>query len=247
MRLAKAGFGAVKTAYDYVPLVADAKAAGLITTCHTGGSSIPGSGAITGDHLLKMHPHVSFHINGGPTAMPDADFERVILETEIALQVCTAGNLRTTLLCARLAQQHGAFDRFIIATDTPTGSGIMPLGMLYTIAHLVEPDRHAAGALHLRRHRQQCESLWPRQRLSRAGQGRRHRADRRAGRRHAVDRARRDQARRYRGHRRGHHRRHAALRRPQPQHAGDHGKARVVRSRASRRTSPACGGIRMHA
>ena len=136
VRLAKAGFGAVKSSYDYVPLVADAKAAGLITTCHTGGSSIPGSGAITGDHLLKMHPHVSFHINGGPTAMPDADFSRVILETDIALQVCTAGNLRTTLLCGRLAMQLGAFDRFIIATDTPTGSGIMPLGMLYTIAHL---------------------------------------------------------------------------------------------------------------
>ncbi len=136
VRLAKAGFGAVKTSYDYVPLVADAKAAGLLTTCHTGGSSIPGSGAITGDHLLKMHPHVSFHINGGPTAMPDADFERIILESEIALQVCTAGNLRTTLLCARLAERHGAFNRFIIATDTPTGSGIMPLGMLYTIAHL---------------------------------------------------------------------------------------------------------------
>src|SRR5829696_4351982 len=136
VRLAKAGFGAVKAAYDYAPLVADAKAAGLITTCHTGGSSIPGSGAITGDHLLKIRPHVSFHINGGPTAMPDADFSRVILETDIALQVCTAGNLRTSLLCARLAAQHGAFDRFIIATDTPTGSGIMPLGMLYTIAHL---------------------------------------------------------------------------------------------------------------
>jgi enamidase len=136
VRLAKAGFGAVASAYDYVPLVADAKAAGLLTTCHTGGSSIPGSGAINADHLLKMRPHVSFHINGGPTAMPDADFERVITQSEMALQVCTAGNLRTTLLCARLAQQHGAFDRFIIATDTPTGSGIMPLGMLYTVAHL---------------------------------------------------------------------------------------------------------------
>jgi enamidase len=79
---------------------------------------------------------VSFHINGGPTAMPDKDFERVICESAMALQVCTAGNLRTTLLCARLAARHGAFDRFIIATDTPTGSGIMPLGMLYTIAHL---------------------------------------------------------------------------------------------------------------
>ena len=220
VRLAKAGFGAVTTAYDYVPLVADAKAAGLITTCHTGGSSIPGSGAITGDHLLKMRPHVSFHINGGPTAMPDADFARVITQSDMALQVCTAGNLRTTLLCARLAKQHGAFDRFIIATDTPTGSGIMPLGMLYTIAHLVEPDRHAAGAVHLRGDRQQRESLRPRQRFHCAEQGRRHRADRRAGRRHAEDRARRHQARRYRGRRRGDHRRRPALCRPQPQYAG---------------------------
>src|SRR5579863_73006 len=149
--LAKAGFGAVKTAYDYVPLVRDAKAAGLITTCHTGGSSIPGSGAITGDHLLAMHPHVSFHINGGPTAMPDADFERVIKESEIALQICTAGNLRPALLCARLADKLGAFDRFIIATDTPTGSGIMPLGMLYTIAHCASltdmpPERFICAA-----------------------------------------------------------------------------------------------------
>jgi enamidase len=151
VRLAKAGFGAVKSAYDYVPMVADARAAGLITTCHTGGSSIPGSGAITGDHLLKMQPHVSFHINGGPTAMPDRDFERVIRESDIALQVCTAGNLRTTLLCARLAEAHQAFDRFIIATDTPTGSGIMPLGMLYTIAHLsslteMAPERFICAA-----------------------------------------------------------------------------------------------------
>jgi enamidase len=149
--LAKAGFGAVRSSYDYVPLVADAKAAGLLTTCHTGGSSIPGSGAITGDHLLEIKPHVSFHTNGGPTAMPDADFERVIRESDMALQVCTAGNLRTTLLCARLAEQHGAFDRFIIGTDTPTGSGIMPLGMLYTIAHLASltdmpPERFICAA-----------------------------------------------------------------------------------------------------
>lgn len=151
VRLAKAGFGAVGSSYDYVPLVADAKAAGLLTTCHTGGSSIPGSGAITGDHLLKIRPHVSFHTNGGPTAMPDADFERVIRESDMALQVCTAGNLRTTLLCARLAEVHGAFDRFIIGTDTPTGSGIMPLGMLYTIAHLASltdmpPERFICAA-----------------------------------------------------------------------------------------------------
>jgi enamidase len=149
--LAKAGFGAFKTAFEYVPLVAAARAHGMITTCHTGGSSIPGSGAITGDHLLAMKPHVSFHVNGGPTAMPDKDFERIIVEGDMALQVCTAGNLRTTLLCAALAQRHHAFHRLIVATDTPTGSGVMPLGMLYTIAHLaslggVAPELAIAAA-----------------------------------------------------------------------------------------------------
>ena len=135
VRLAKAGFGAVKSSYDYVPLVTEAKAAGLITTVHTGGTSIPGSAAIRAEHLVAMQPHVSFHINGGPTAIPDKDFQTIIEQTKAALQVCTAGNLRTTILCAKLAHALAAFDRFIIATDTPTGSGIMPLGMLYTISH----------------------------------------------------------------------------------------------------------------
>jgi enamidase len=134
--LAKAGFGAFKTAFEYAPLVAAAREHGMITTCHTGGSSIPGSDAITGDHLLAMKPDVSFHVNGGPTAMPDQDFERIMVESDMALQICTAGNLRTALLCAALAREHNAFHRVIIATDTPTGSGIMPLGMLYTMSHL---------------------------------------------------------------------------------------------------------------
>lgn len=149
--LAKAGFGAFKTAFEYEPGIAAARKAGMITTMHTGGSSIPGSGAIRGEHLLAVRPHVSFHVNGGPTAMPDDDFELVIRETDVALQVCTAGNLRTTLLCAELADRLDAFDRFIIATDTPTGSGIMPLGMLYTIAHLssltkMPPERFICAA-----------------------------------------------------------------------------------------------------
>jgi enamidase len=149
--LAKAGFGAFASPFEYAPLVHAARAHGLVTTVHTGGSSIPGSGAITGDHLLAMRPHVSFHVNGGPTAMPDKDFERIIREADMALQICTAGNLRTALLCARLAQRLDAFDRLLIATDTPTGSGVMPLGMLYTIAHLasladVAPEHAIAAA-----------------------------------------------------------------------------------------------------
>ena len=134
--LAKAGFGAVDTASDYIDLVRMAREQGLTTTLHTGGASIPGSFPITGQNLLDINPHVSFHINGGPVAIADEYFEIVARDTEIAMQVCTAGNLRTTILCAQMARKHDAFDRFLIATDTPTGTGVMPLGMIYTMIQI---------------------------------------------------------------------------------------------------------------
>lgn len=135
--LAKAGFGAFADPYGYAESVAWAKKAGMVTTMHTGGSSIPGSSGIWADHLLAVRPDVSFHVNGGPVAMPDADYPRLVNESDMALQICTAGNLRTSLLVADLVLKNDAFDRLLIATDTPTGSGIMPLGMFYTISHLV--------------------------------------------------------------------------------------------------------------
>lgn len=134
--LAKAGFGAVKSPYEYAEMVGWARKHGMITTVHTGGASIPGSSGIWADHLIAMKPHVSFHVNGGPVAMPDEDFPKLVYESDIALQVCTAGNLRTTLMLGDMVRTADVFDRFLIASDTPTGSGIMPLGLMYTITHL---------------------------------------------------------------------------------------------------------------
>ncbi len=152
VKLAKAGFGAFKDPMDYAPLMQAAREVGLITNVHTGGASIPDAlPVIKGMHLRAMNPHVSFHINGGPIAMPDEDFEPIIAETEIAAQVCIAGNLRTMLMTAELCWKHDAYDRFLIATDTPTGSGIMPLGMIYTISYLAaltdhSPEQYIAAA-----------------------------------------------------------------------------------------------------
>jgi enamidase len=134
--LAKAGFGAFKSPYEYEPYVEMARRHRMISMIHTGGSSIPGSTGIWADHVLKVKPDVSYHVNGGPIAMPDPDFRRLVEESDIAMQVCTAGNLRTTLLVARLLGERKQFSRLLIATDTPTGSGIMPLGILYTMSHL---------------------------------------------------------------------------------------------------------------
>ena len=134
--LAKAGFGQFKSAFDYTPYVKMAQKAGMIVNVHTGGASIPDSSPVNGDHLLDMMPDVSFHVNGGPVAMPDKDFPKVINESEIALQICQAGNIRTALMCLDLAIDAKAFDRIILATDTPTGTGVMPLGMIKTICEM---------------------------------------------------------------------------------------------------------------
>ena len=113
-----------------------AQAAGFIVNAHTGGASISLANSIIGDHLLAMMPDVSYHVNGGPIAMPDEDFERVIKQSDIALQICQAGNIRTALLCLNLAVENKAFDRFLIATDTPTGTGMMPLGMIKSVTEM---------------------------------------------------------------------------------------------------------------
>ncbi len=149
--LAKAGFGAFDTPFEYAPLMHAARRLGMITTMHTGGSSIPGSSGIWAEHVLASNPSVSFHVNGGPVAMPEPGFARLVNESDIALQLCTAGNLRTALLTAKLLDDAGQPERLLIATDTPTGSGIMPLGMLYTVSHLASlggmpPEQAIAAA-----------------------------------------------------------------------------------------------------
>lgn len=141
--LAKAGFGKFKSPFDYKPYVKMAQKAGMIVNVHTGGASIPDSSPITGDHLLHMQPDVSFHINGGPVAMPDADFPRIINESEIALQICQAGNIRTALMCLDMAIEADSFDRLIFATDTPTGTGVMPLGMIKTVVEMACLSKHS--------------------------------------------------------------------------------------------------------
>ncbi len=145
--LAKAGFGKFQSPFEYTPLVRMAQNAGMIVNCHTGGASIPDSSAITGAHLMDMRPDVSFHINGGPVAMPDEDFAPIVNETDIALQICQAGNIRTALLCLKLAVEADQYDRFLIATDTPTGTGVMPLGMIKSVCEMSCLSEHPAEML----------------------------------------------------------------------------------------------------
>ncbi len=47
-----------------------------------------------------------------------------------------AGNLRSALVVLRAAQAAEGLDRIILGTDTPSGTGVMPLGIIKTVCEL---------------------------------------------------------------------------------------------------------------
>lgn len=149
--LAKYGFGAFKHPLDGERQIRWAQKHGLRVMCHCGGASIPGSQPITADHLFELKPNVLGHVNGGPTALTDSGVERLVRETDMLLQVVQAGNLKKTLDIIQLAVGHGHLSRVMIASDTPTGTGVMPLGVLKTVCEIssltgLAPDKALALA-----------------------------------------------------------------------------------------------------
>lgn len=134
--LAKFGFGAYHDPADGYPQVKGAQAAGIKVMCHSGGASIPGSKPITVDHLLLLEPDVCGHVNGGPTSLEDDGLRMLVRDTQLVLQLVQAGNLRSAIHVTEAVREAGAEHRVIIGSDTPTGTGVMPLALLKTMAEL---------------------------------------------------------------------------------------------------------------
>jgi enamidase len=133
--LAKVGFGDFSPQSDAAPLVRAAQEHGFVVMNHTGGASIPDSSPVPIEDVLALGCDIIGHANGGTTALPDGDLAR-LFDAPGAVQLVQAGNLRSSLRILELAEEREALDRIVLATDTPTGTGVMPLGMIKTVAEL---------------------------------------------------------------------------------------------------------------
>jgi enamidase len=129
------GLGSVKTGKDAAPMVRWAKAHGMTVTIHTGGPSIAGSSPIDADVVLEAQPHVVGHINGGTTSMSPAEIDRLVA-SDMALEIVQCGNARTALHTLRSAVDARAVGRLVIGNDAPSGTGVIPLGVLRTLSLL---------------------------------------------------------------------------------------------------------------
>lgn len=130
------GLGSVKKPEDAAPMVIWAKNHGMKVMMHTGGTSIPGSSTVTAADVVAVNPDVVSHINGGPTAVSLAEVDRLITETDFVLEIVQCGNPKVADHVVRKMAGLGLLKRIIIGNDAPSGTGVIPLGVLRTMTQL---------------------------------------------------------------------------------------------------------------
>ncbi len=128
------GLGSVKLPEDAKPMIGWAKKYGMVVLMHTGGTSIPGSDTVTAAQVIAADPDVACHLNGGPTAVAPEQILRLVRDTKYALEIVHCGNPKAMIAALEFGIEHNALPRFIIGNDAPSGTGVIPLGILRVIS-----------------------------------------------------------------------------------------------------------------
>ena len=128
------GLGSVNNPELAAPMVEWAHKYGFKVQMHTGGTSIPGSSTVTADDVIKTKPDVVSHINGGPTSLPESEVDRIMDETDFAMEIVQMGNPKIAAYVLNRAAEKGQLGRIIFGNDSPSGSGILPLGIMRNIS-----------------------------------------------------------------------------------------------------------------
>ncbi len=127
------GLGSVKDPEDAAPMVKWARECNMTIMMHTGGTSIPGSSTVTADMVIRTDPDIASHVNGGPTAVSFEEIEKLVEKTDIALEIVHCGNPLMAVKAGNLFVEKSVLHRVIIGNDAPSGTGIVPLGILRVI------------------------------------------------------------------------------------------------------------------
>ncbi|MBM4337943.1 MAG: amidohydrolase family protein [Deltaproteobacteria bacterium] len=134
--VAEIGLGSVKSPKEAAPMVKWAKRYGMVVMMHTGGTSIPGSSTVPADDVIATDPDIVSHINGGPTAVSLAEAEKLIRKTSMTLEISHCGNSKMIVDVMKIVKELKAYPRIIIGNDAPSGTGVIPLGILRVINFL---------------------------------------------------------------------------------------------------------------
>jgi enamidase len=132
--IGEVGLSSVQDPAEAAIMLEWGRALGMKAHVHTGGASIPGSTIIDENVILEIKPNIVSHINGGPTSISLDGIAKIINSTNSAVEIAQCGNFRSMLETVKLLAQRNELSRLIIGNDAPSGSGLMPLGVLRTLA-----------------------------------------------------------------------------------------------------------------
>ncbi len=127
------GLGSVKGGDEAAEMVKLAKKYGMTVMMHVGGTSIPGSSTITYEDVVMVQPDVMCHLNGGPTSISYENVEKLIKETDFTIEIVHCGNMKMAMKILELVNELKCYDRVILGNDAPSGTGVIPLGILRMI------------------------------------------------------------------------------------------------------------------
>ena len=102
---------------------------------HAGGVSRSGvSRAADANVILEIQPDIVGHITGGPIPLSMKDMEIVVEKTDAFLEIVYNGNYAYTNRLLEMLSKLNELGRVILGTDTPSGAGVTPRGMLRIMA-----------------------------------------------------------------------------------------------------------------
>ncbi|WP_110954838.1 amidohydrolase family protein [Anaerosinus massiliensis] len=127
------GLGSVKKPEEAAVMVEWAHKYGFKVQMHTGGTSIPGSSTVSASDVMATKPDVVSHINGGPTAISPLEIDKILEDTTLAVEIVQCGNPKAAQHVFKRVKELNAFDRVIFGNDAPSGTGLIPLGILRNI------------------------------------------------------------------------------------------------------------------
>jgi enamidase len=130
------GLGKVSIPDEAAEMVGWARRHGIKSMMHVGGTSLPEVPVITADDVIDVDPDVAAHVNGGPTSPSLEDVKKLITQPKIGLELVQCGNLRAMIEAVKRARGEGALNRIILGNDAPSGTGVIPLGMLRSISQI---------------------------------------------------------------------------------------------------------------
>lgn len=128
--IAEIGGSGLYRPQDVIPYVKLARKYGMKISMHFGGPSVPGSAYLSADDVIKVNPDVVVHINGGTTSPAFEDIEKLIYRTDLTLEIIHNGNPKSTFKAIEIMKKERILHRLILGSDTPVGSGAIPLAIL---------------------------------------------------------------------------------------------------------------------